>query len=381
MPLSPTAKAPVTDRSEATGVQVQNLSKEYPSFLSSGKTVAVNNVTLSVPPGDLYFLLGPSGCGKTTLLRMIAGFIEPTSGQVLFTKKDQVRDVTYMAAERRNAGMVFQSYALWPHMTVAENVGFGLDVRKVKGIDRKRRIAEALEAVHMGAYGERKPNQLSGGQQQRIALARALVIQPDVLLLDEPLSNLDARLRHELRSEIRRICKSTGITALYVTHDQKEALSIADGIAVLKDGQIIETGAPQHLYRHPESRFVASFLGESNFLRGTFLAERSGLASVRTGVGELAAKFPSGVTYQQGQPVEVCFRPESVDLAAGTVENTIAVEVVESIFLGEVCEETLRCADGSLVKRTTLGHKGRATAGDRLSVYINPQDMTLLVRD
>jgi iron(III) transport system ATP-binding protein len=381
-PAPPTASnAVLPDASQATGVVVENLSKVYPSFMRSGKTIAVNNVSLSVPAGDLYFLLGPSGCGKTTLLRMIAGFIEPTSGRVLFTNRSQTRDVTYLAAEKRNAGMVFQSYALWPHMNVAENVGFGLDVRKVRGVDRKKRIAAALEAVHMAEYAERKPNQLSGGQQQRIALARALVIRPDVLLLDEPLSNLDAKLRHELRSEIRRICKAAGTTALYVTHDQKEALSIADGIAVLRDGEIIETGAPQELYRRPASRFVASFLGESNFVKGTFLTEHSGLALVKTPLGELLATLHHTAKLRAGQSVEVCFRPESLSITTNEGRNTFTAEVVESIFLGEVCEETVRCADGTVLKRTTLGVRGRSTVGERIALRVDEGDMTVLVRD
>src|SRR5450432_4040733 len=204
-------------------IQVKKLSKHF------GTVTALHELDLVVEPGELFFLLGPSGCGKTTLLRSMAGFYIPEEGKIFFGEED----VTRLAPHKRNTGMMFQSYALWPHMSVAENVAFGLEERKVAKDEIKRRVGEALESVHMGQYAERRPNQLSGGQQQRVALARALVIRPRCLLLDEPLSNLDARLRIEMRTEIRRVCKESGLTAIYVTHDQKEALSIADRMAVM----------------------------------------------------------------------------------------------------------------------------------------------------
>ena len=227
-----------------------------------GTTKAVDGVDLVIEQGELFFLLGPSGCGKTTLLRMIAGFIDPTEGRIDF----EGRDVTFTPPNKRNTGMVFQSYALWPHMTVAENVAYGLVLRKLPADVRAAQVAEALTMVQMDEYAARKPNELSGGQQQRVALARALVVKPDVLLLDEPLSNLDAKLRLEMRTEIRRICKKSGITTVYVTHDQDEALSMADRIAVLKSGSVRQLGPPRDLYRKPATRFVAEFLGETNFV-------------------------------------------------------------------------------------------------------------------
>ncbi|HEX8310212.1 MAG TPA: ABC transporter ATP-binding protein, partial [Chthoniobacteraceae bacterium] len=241
---------------------VENLTKRF------GDTIALQRMNLQIEPGEIFFLLGPSGCGKTTLLRTIAGFYEPEEGRILFGQDD----VTHVPPHRRNTGMMFQSYALWPHMTVAKNVAFGLEERKVPAPETRQRVAQALESVQMGSYGERKIHQLSGGQQQRVALARALVIRPRCLLLDEPLSNLDARLRLEMRSEIRRICKEFGLTAIYVTHDQKEALSIADRMAILEGGQLRQLGKPADVYRHPGTKFVADFMGETNFIEGTVLS-------------------------------------------------------------------------------------------------------------
>src|SRR5215204_691331 len=239
-------------------VRIANISKSF------GQTPALRDVSLEVEPHELFFLLGPSGCGKTTLLRLIAGFYEPDAGQLFFGDQP----INGVPPHRRNTGMVFQNYALWPHMTVAQNVAYGLDVRAVAADEKKRRVAEALEIVQMQPYAQRFPNQLSGGQQQRVALARALVIRPAVLLLDAPLSNLDARLRLEMREEIRRIHSQTRITTIYVTHDQKEALSLASRLAVLRDGLVEQIGDPRSVYRNPKNQFVADFIGETNWLSG-----------------------------------------------------------------------------------------------------------------
>ncbi|MBN8645680.1 MAG: ABC transporter ATP-binding protein, partial [Planctomycetes bacterium] len=273
----------------STTITISELSKHYKAFLGSGVTRAVDRVSLTINAGDLFFLLGPSGCGKTTLLRMIAGFIDPTSGSIRFNGQD----VTHTPPAKRNTGMVFQSYALWPHMSVLQNVEFGVKVRKVPRDERAARAMEALKSVRMDPYAQRKPNQLSGGQQQRVALARALVVRPSVLLLDEPLSNLDAKLRLEMRHEIRRICKETGITTVYVTHDQKEALSMADGIAVLDMGVIAQTGTPKGLYDRPGSRFVADFLGETNFIEAT-VEGVEGSGGMDGGPGGGRARLASG---------------------------------------------------------------------------------------
>ena len=233
-----------------TSVRLDHISKHF------GATVALDAIDLAIAGGELFFLLGPSGCGKSTLLRLIAGLLEPTSGRILFND----RDVTSLGTEKRNAVMCFQSYALWPHMSVRENVRFGLSVRGMDRTAQDRRVDEVLSLVQLDRLADRKPNELSGGQQQRVALARALAVKPDCLLLDEPLSNLDAKLRQEMRSEIRRICKTGGFTTIYVTHDQKEALSVADRIAVLKDGKLIQVGTPGELYhrRKPDSSRILS---------------------------------------------------------------------------------------------------------------------------
>src|SRR5512140_2650433 len=240
-------------------IRIHNLTKRF------GAITALRDLDLVIEPGELFFLLGPSGCGKTTLLRSLAGFYIPDEGQIWFGDED----VTRLAPHKRNTGMMFQSYALWPHMTVAENVAFGLEERRVPREEITRRVGEALDSVQMGAYAARRPNELSGGQQQRVALARALVIRPRCLLLDEPLSNLDARLRLEMRTEIRRVCKEFKLTTVYVTHDQKEALSISDRMAILDRGRVLQVGSPREVYRRPTGKTVANFIGETDFIPGT----------------------------------------------------------------------------------------------------------------
>src|SRR4051812_25210564 len=260
-----------------TSVRLDHITKAF------GDTVALADINLDIGAGELFFLLGPSGCGKSTLLRLIAGLHGPTSGRLWFND----RDVTGLGTEKRNAVMCFQSYALWPHMSVADNIRFGLNVRKVPKPEADRRVEEVLRLVQMDPYAARKPNQLSGGQQQRVALARALAVRPDCLLLDEPLSNLDAKLRHEMRSEIRRICKTAGFTTIYVTHDQKEALSIADRMAILDRGRVAQVGTPDELYHRPASAFVAEFIGQTNLIGGEVVGQSGETVRVRTAVGEL----------------------------------------------------------------------------------------------
>lgn len=288
-----------------------------------GKPV-LESLDLEIASGELFFLLGPSGCGKSTLLRMIAGFVPPSCGQIYFGE----RDMTGVPPEKRNTAMVFQSYALWPHMTVLENVAFGLETLGVKGAEKAERIERALEIVQLNDFAARKPPSLSGGQQQRVALARALVVNPQVLLLDEPLSNLDAKLRDSMRSEIRRICKEAKLTAIYVTHDRKEALSMADRIALLDQGRLQQVGTPREIYRRPANRFVAGFIGDCNLLPG----EVSATGTVTTAAGD----FQVDDCPEKGARVLLMIRPESIAAGQGTCNNFEAA-LGDGSFLGEAC--------------------------------------------
>lgn len=401
----------------ATQIQLKELTKRFDSTAPGGAraqrtagaagagTLAVDHVNLTIEQGELFFLLGPSGCGKTTLLRMIAGFIEPTSGQILFDAGQGARDVTFLPPNKRNTGMVFQSYALWPHMSVAQNVAFGLDIRAVSAEEKSRRVREALDAVQMGPYAERRPSQLSGGQQQRVALARALVIRPDVLLLDEPLSNLDAKLRTELRSEIRRICKTAGITGVYVTHDQKEALSMADRVAVVNQGRIVQVAPPAQMYRRPRNRFVAEFLGETNLMPGRVVertGENGGKLVVETPVGRLvSAAVSRDVDVEKaidtrggadlGQ-VLVSVRPEAIRLEKTSGMNTLFGTVRESTYLGETAQLVADLAGGAQGrvddagrpvpgvewKIATLNPGLRAGDGQPITLSVSPDDVVVL---
>jgi iron(III) transport system ATP-binding protein len=380
---TPQSLLPISRRSvilrRMVTIAIENVTKRFPAPGAGTATIAVDNVSLTIPSGSLFFLLGPSGCGKTTLLRMIAGFIMPTAGRITFDGQD----MTYVPPYQRDTGMVFQSYALWPHMTIAGNVGFGLDVRKIKGAEREKRIDEALALVQMGHLKDRKPNQLSGGQQQRVALARALAFRPKCLLLDEPLSNLDAKLRLEMRAEIRRIVKDTNITAIYVTHDQKEALSMADGIAVMKLGQLQQTGSPAELYREPVSRFVADFIGESNFVPATVESVEpgdKGLVRVNTSVGALIAQKPKSAAITPQKSLLAAFRPESVSLKSqGGVENRINAKRVSTTYLGEIAEHVVALNNGDKVKVFELNPSlTQANAGDDVTLYVPAENVMLV---
>jgi iron(III) transport system ATP-binding protein len=322
-------------------LRVENVTHRF------GPVVALDGVSLAVEPGELFFLLGPSGCGKTTLLRIIAGFYRPDAGRVFFGP----RDATDLPPHRRNCGMVFQNYALWPHMTVLENVTFGLSVRHVGRRERRRRAMAVLEAVHMAEYAARKPTQLSGGQQQRVALARALATAPDYLLLDEPLSNLDAKLRLQMRAEIRSTQWATRITSLYVTHDQDEAVTMADRLAVIRDGRIVAVGSPRDLYHWPPTAWVAHFLGATNLLEGEVAARDGPAALVRAPFGAVrVADAPASLA--AGAAVVMSVRPESVRLlpaeGGAPAENTFPVTVLVRTFRGDTEEVRVRLGRGEV---------------------------------
>jgi len=359
----------------STEITINELSKIYRSR-QDGVVRAVDAVDLTINPGELFFLLGPSGCGKTTLLRMIAGFIDPTKGRIAFDGED----VTHTPANKRDTGMVFQSYALWPHMTVGQNVGFGLEVRGVSAPDKAKRIKDALEAVQMGHLADRKPTQLSGGQQQRVALARALVVRPRVLLLDEPLSNLDAKLRVELRSEIRRVCKDFGMTTVYVTHDQKEALSMADRIAIMRAGKVVQIGDPPTLYRAPRTAFVASFLGETNLLEATITEIKGDHAVLRAPFGTLeAATGASG--HEVGQTVTLSLRPEAITVSTNQDRVLFGGQIRKTTYLGDISHHVIELAGGSTVDVAELNPEPRdaASEGAQVGLSVKPADVSLLV--
>lgn len=334
---------------------------------------AVDDVTLSVNAGELYFLLGPSGCGKTTLLRIVAGLVEPDSGRVFFGS----RDVTSLPVERRNTALVFQNYALWPHMTVSENVEFGPRMRGVSRGERRRIVDANLARVQMSGFGRRLPGQLSGGQQQRIALARALAAQPECLLLDEPLSNLDARLRLQMRGELRRLVKSTGMTAVYVTHDQKEALSMADRVAVMDAGRIVQVGTPEDIYTWPATRFVADFLGEANFLDGT-IVEAGPPAKIETPIGTVLVERAEGVSV--GQAVTCCVRPERIAIATADELSgapALSATIESSSYLGEMRQYVCRLGDDVRWKVSVLASSSPAFA-DGSAVNLRVESASLL---
>jgi len=308
-------------------LEIQGISKSY----TPGQPV-LKPIDLTITPGEFFFLLGPSGCGKSTLLRIIAGFIKPDSGSILFDS----HNVTTLPPEKRDAAMVFQNYALWPHMTVFENVAFGLETRDIRGEIKKNRVMTALEMVKLADLAERKPASLSGGQQQRVALARAIAVKPKMLLLDEPLSNLDAKLRDSMRFELWRICKDSGLTAVYVTHDRKEALSMADRIAVIHNGQIEQLGLPEDLYRTPNSRFSAEFLGNANFFPATVKTIEKDFCFIETPFATLKAVKPA-MPVQPGLKCTAMIRPEFLTFSTvSSGENIFEAELHTGAFLGEV---------------------------------------------
>jgi iron(III) transport system ATP-binding protein len=319
----------------AVGIRIEQISKQF-SHRVKGLVYAVREVSLTVEPGELLTLLGPSGCGKTTTLRMIAGFERPDAGRVLIGEQD----VTSLMANQRNIGFVFQNYALFPHLTIFENVAYGLRVKRIAEAEIAAAVQEVLQMVGLLGYDRQFPHQLSGGEQQRVALARAIVIRPRVLLFDEPLSNLDAKLRVRMREELRDLQKRLSITAVYVTHDQEEAMAISDRIVVMHQGAIVQQGTAEALYHRPESAFVAQFIGRTNLLTGRLLGVAADSVEVEVAGGRhrLAARA-AGLAI--GQTVRLVLRPERIALGppeAGAVPGT----VVSRTFLGEKVEYRIR---------------------------------------
>ena len=319
-------------------IRIENVRKVF-----GGKVIALDGLDLAIGAGELFFLLGGSGCGKTTLLRCIAGLETPTDGKIFFGDTD----VTALAPHKREAAMVFQSYALWPHLTVGQNIAFGLEERKVPKTEIKRRVEEALEMVRLGGYGDRSIDQMSGGQQQRVSLARALVVKPRCLLLDEPLSNLDAQLRVEMRREIRRIVKENGLTGIYVTHDQEEALAMADRMAVLSEGKIAQVGTPEEIYRTPVNAYVAGFIGETNLIEGVVMKMHDGFCFVKTNGDALVGKITvTGWHAKAGEAATVSIRPEAWRLHKSDGENEISGKITARSYLGQRIEYLVETSIG-----------------------------------
>ena len=360
---------------ERTGARLdlRGLTKHY------GAVVAVDSVDLIVEAGEFITLLGPSGSGKTTIMLMIAGFIEPTAGQIVV---DDI-DIAGVAPERRNIGMVFQNYALFPHMTVFDNIAFPLKMRRWPKTHIADAVRDALGIVRLEGFAERYPRQLSGGQQQRVALARALVYRPPALLMDEPLGALDKKLREELQIEIKHIQSQLGLTVIYVTHDQSEALTMSDRIAVMDHGHILQLGPPETLYRLPSTPFVADFLGDSNFLAGTIVAVEAEHDVVETATS-LRFVIPHFEGTRQGDRVECALRPEYVVLSSGngSTDNAFTARVVERIYLGELTKLRVELASGDTL---TVSRQSRLSShsveeGQEVAVGWNCGDAVIVSR-
>ena len=356
----------------SAGIDLENVCCDFGTFR------AVDNATVSIKPGEFFSFLGPSGCGKTTILRMVSGFIEPTEGAIRIGGKD----VKGTRPNQRPTALIFQNLALFPLMPIWENISFGLEVRGVDKATRRRKAEDLLKLVDLPGAADKMVSQLSGGQKQRVAIARALAVEPQVMLLDEPLSALDLKLRQHMRAELRAIQKRTGVTFIYITHDQGEALTMSDRVAVFNDGRIQQLAPPADLYERPENSFVAQFIGENNKLFGTIEELAGDKALVRLTTGELIdatavnAKEKGGKTLVSIRPERVEFKPEMMPAGA----HTIDAEVVEIIYMGDILRAVLKVAgsDGFVMKmRNTLGQT-RLAPGQKIKVGWHPQDARAL---
>ena len=329
-------------------IKIEHVSKKFGDF------TALDDISLTIADGELFFLLGPSGCGKTTLLRCLGGFEKPTTGRILLGGED----VAGKPANQRNTAMVFQGYALFPHMTVFENVSFGLEMKGVPPEEREKRVKAALQSVQIEHLGGRKPNELSGGQQ--------------------PLANLDAKLRRDMRHEIRRLCKDNKLTGVYVTHDRQEALSMADRVAILKDGKIRQIGTPLEIYRHPADAFIANFIGETNFVPGKVVAVENGLTAVETAFGILKSDTAAG--WKVGDAVQLSMRPETLSLKNDGEQcvNVLNVTLKQTTYLGEIADHIAAGKDGSELKFYELNPISEMRNGVACELKVRPQDVVVL---
>jgi spermidine/putrescine transport system ATP-binding protein len=354
-------------------IDVRAVTKRFGAF------TAVNDITLGVRAGEFITLLGPSGCGKTTLLRMLSGFETPDVGEI----RIEGRDVTRLAPYRRNVNQVFQSYALFPHLTVRDNIGFGLRMQKVGDEEIRRRVAEVVDLVALGGFEDRMPHQLSGGQRQRVALARAIVPRPAVLLLDEPLSALDAKLRHQMQVELKRLQKRLGMTFVFVTHDQEEALTMSDRIAVFNQGRLEQLGTALEIYHQPRTAFVADFIGEANLLEAERLAEEGVLARVRL-AGGLEIRVPLAGWPRDGARAVVSVRPEKVCISRRPIEgaeNSFQAVITEEIFQGALDHLTVRTDAGTTLTAVVANESAMMDAfheGDRVWCGLHLDDLVVV---
>lgn len=354
-------------------VEFERVQKSY-----DGENLVVKDLNLVMPKGEFLTMLGPSGSGKTTCLMMLAGFETATHGDI---RLDGV-SINNIPPHKRGIGMVFQNYALFPHMTVAENLAFPLEVRKMGKSEREEKVKRALDMVQMGAFGGRRPAQLSGGQQQRIALARALVFEAELVLMDEPLGALDKQLREHMQFEIKRIADSLGITVVYVTHDQTEALTMSDRVAVFNDGRIQQLAPPDTLYEEPENSFVAQFIGENNTLEGVIKGMNNGTAIVELDDGELIDCKPINVS-KVGERTRVSIRPERVEYNKARLKegaHTLKAEVLEFIYMGDIFRTRLRVAgnDEFIIKTRNAPDQDRLQPGQQIEIGWMPSDCRAL---
>ena len=355
-----------------TGIRLVGLTKRY------GDVGALDSLSLDVAPGELVSLLGPSGCGKTTTLRLVAGFLTPEAGEIWVGDRCMSSPAMVVPPERRRMAMIFQSYALWPHLTVAQNVAYGLRFKaELARTDRAQKVAEMLKVVQLTGLDARYPAELSGGQQQRVAVARALVVEPEILLLDEPLSNLDANLREEMRFEIRRLHEAFGITTLYVTHDQAEAMVISDRVAVLEHGRLAQVGSPEDLFRRPRSRFVAEFIGKTNIVEAT----ATGVDTVARGGWRLRV---GDKDMTPGEEVLVSVRPHEIRMAPGVVaargDNAFAATVRRASYLGTAVDYQVAVDGADITLRVTAPVAPRFAVGDAVTLNVEPASCVALRR-
>ena len=358
----------------AVSISLEHLTKTFTKDKNEFR--AVDDVHLTIHKGELVTFLGPSGCGKTTTLRMIAGFETPSVGRILFDG----RDVTEIQVNRRDIGFVFQNYALFPHMTIFDNVAYGLRARKQAETPIKSKVAESLELVGLPNIAARYPNQLSGGEQQRVALARVLALEPQVLLMDEPLSNLDAKLRIHMRTEIRRIQQKLGLTCLYVTHDQKEALTLADRIVVMNKGRVEQVDTPFELYANPATLFVADFIGQANVLQAAAGELQNGVLTTNYHGKSYQVRSLPACAYVQGATVSLVIRPESLRLASAPTETSLAGTVMLRTFVGDRLEYELKLPDGAVIHAEepyTVGMR-IYNEKDGVNVVLSPADIVAL---